>query len=34
MAVFQAAHAFALFSGADPDAERMLAGFRAALAAD
>ncbi|WP_431280543.1 shikimate dehydrogenase [Humitalea sp. 24SJ18S-53] len=33
MAVFQAAHAFALFSGLTPDAERMLAGFRAALAA-
>lgn len=33
MAVFQAAHAFALFTGIRPDAERMLAGFRAALGA-
>lgn len=32
MAVFQAAHAFTHFSGLVPDAERMLAGFRAALA--
>ena len=28
MAVFQAAEAFRLFTGASPDAERMLAGFR------
>lgn len=34
MAVFQAAHAFAHFSGLAPDAERMLTGFRSALAAD
>jgi shikimate dehydrogenase len=34
MAVFQAAHAFALFSGVEPDAERMLAGFLANLATD
>lgn len=34
MAVFQAAHAFALFSGVEPDAERMLAGFRASLATE
>jgi shikimate dehydrogenase len=33
MAVFQAAHAFALFTGVEPDAERMLAEFRAELAA-
>jgi shikimate dehydrogenase len=33
MAVFQAAHAFRLFSGVLPDAERMLAGFRQALPA-
>lgn len=33
MAVFQAAHAFTHFSGLVPDAERMLAGFKAALAA-
>ena len=32
MAVFQAAHAFALFSGVAPDEARMLAGFKAALA--
>ncbi|WP_216918398.1 shikimate dehydrogenase [Synechococcus sp. CCAP 1479/10] len=31
MAVFQAAHAFTHFTGLVPDAERMLAGFRAAL---
>lgn len=29
MAVFQAARAFHLFTGREPDAERMLAGFRA-----
>jgi shikimate dehydrogenase len=34
MAVFQAAHAFRLFTGITPDAERMLAGFRAELAID
>ena len=33
MAVFQAAHAFALFSGIAPDAARMMAGFRAGLTA-
>ena len=32
MAVFQAAHAFELFTGIRPDAERMLKSFRAALA--
>ncbi len=32
MAVFQAAHAFTHFTGVVPDAERMLAGFRAGLA--
>lgn len=31
MAVFQAAHAFTHFTGLVPDAERMLAGFRATL---
>jgi shikimate dehydrogenase len=33
MAVFQAAHAFRHFSGIAPDAERMLASFRAGLTA-
>ncbi|MCQ4634961.1 shikimate dehydrogenase [Shinella sp. CPCC 100929] len=34
MAVFQAAGAFRLFTGREPDVERMLATFRAALAAE
>jgi shikimate dehydrogenase len=31
MAVFQAAHAFRHFCGIEPDAERMLEGFRKAI---